>query len=106
MIFVYVLIFTAIFSYTAIWLWYIKAYMQYDFGSYYRNKHKNIDTDEQEELLCKDYLKEKHLRCNTVLKMIFLAGPLAWIVMIIVYLVGKLVSIVDKKYEETGTSIL
>lgn len=106
MIFVYVLIFTAIFSYTAIWLWYIKAYMQYDFGSYYRNKHKSIDTDEQEELLCKDYLKEKHLRCNTVLKMIFLAGPLAWIVMTIVYLVGKLVSVVDKKYEETGTSIL
>ena len=77
------------------------------FDEYHRiNKHKNIDTDEQEELLCKDYLKEKHLRCNTVLKMIFLAGPLAWIVMIIVYLVGKLVSIVDKKYEETGTSIL
>ena len=47
MIFVYVLIFTAIFSYTAIWLWYIIAYMQYNFGSYYRNKHKNIEVEEE-----------------------------------------------------------
>ena len=56
--------------------------------------------------MCEDYLKNRNNRCSTVMKMIFLAGPFAWIILIMVTLVGKLVVKVDKDYEATGTKIL
>lgn len=106
MIFIYTLIFTAIFAYTFTWLWYIKAYMQYDFGTYYKYKYTNALNEEQEQSACEDYLKNRNNRCSTVMKMIFLAGPFAWIILIMVTLVGKLVVKVDKDYVATGTEIL
>ena len=105
MIFIYLLILTAIFSYTAIWLWYIKAYMQYDFSSEYKKKmFYELETDDS--TIIEEFNKTKEERCSTIVKMILFAGPFAWIVLFMVFVVGKILRIVDSDYEKTGTNIL
>ena len=101
-----ILVWTIIFTYTFMWLWYIKAYMQYDFGSYYKNKLNDASVTEQQESICNDFTKEREHRCSTVVKMILIAGPVAWIILLTVLFVGKLLKCIDKDYESTGTNIL
>ena len=107
MIILYACLFTAIFTYTAIWLWYIKAYMQYDFYAPFRRRlDYELLSDEDLADICDTVIIDKQARCRTILKMMFVAGPFAWIVILVVLLVGKLVLKIDKNYEATGTTLL
>ena len=107
MMFLDACIITAILAYTVTWLWYIRAYMRYDFRAPFRRKlDYEFVTDEELTDICEKVTDIKKCRCNTILKMMFLAGPFAWIVILMVLLVGKLVVRVDKDYESTGTDLL